>query len=283
MKEFVYETKFIKVNGLKICTYVFGSGKKDVLLLPSFPHSGIYYTFLFSDFVDFKRYDYRYITLDFPGWIGKSERFPDEENYSIEQVLDIVKGVLKHYKIRKAHILGYSFGGAVTLKLIDELSSLTDKIALVSPFFNATISQKEFFVYITRVCKKLKLYPLYFSINRRMIQACVRRALKIDNLGEEYVNQYLDLVKNLDKYNLLNSINEIFCSDLSPALKELNNKKVLIISSRDEYKFIRKQAEFVRRKLDSEISLFFKGPHENFIVNPSKKLVKQILNFFNSG
>src|SRR5262245_30989239 len=59
--------------------------------------------------------DYRVIAIDNRGH-GQSEKPHDAEKYGMEMVEDAVR-LLDHLKIEKAHVIGYSMGGIITLKL----------------------------------------------------------------------------------------------------------------------------------------------------------------------
>jgi pimeloyl-ACP methyl ester carboxylesterase len=59
--------------------------------------------------------DYRVITLDNRGH-GKSDKPTDVNEYGIKMVHDVLR-LLDHLKIAKAHIVGYSMGGMITMKL----------------------------------------------------------------------------------------------------------------------------------------------------------------------
>ncbi len=59
--------------------------------------------------------EYRVIALDNRGH-GKSAKSHDPAKYGMEMVLDAVR-LLDHLKIKKAHVVGYSMGGIITLKL----------------------------------------------------------------------------------------------------------------------------------------------------------------------
>lgn len=59
--------------------------------------------------------DYRVITLDNRGH-GKSDKPTEAEQYGSKMVTDVI-GLLDHLKIDKAHFVGYSMGGMITMKL----------------------------------------------------------------------------------------------------------------------------------------------------------------------
>jgi pimeloyl-ACP methyl ester carboxylesterase len=59
--------------------------------------------------------DYRVITMNCRGH-GRSGKPHDVKMYGMEMVEDIVR-LLDHLKIKKAHVVGYSMGGFITLRL----------------------------------------------------------------------------------------------------------------------------------------------------------------------
>jgi pimeloyl-ACP methyl ester carboxylesterase len=71
--------------------------------------------------------DHRVISLDLPGH-GFSERPLDKEAYGVQMAEDVVL-LMDHLKIKKAHVVGYSLGGMITVKLLtkhpDRVSSAT--------------------------------------------------------------------------------------------------------------------------------------------------------------
>lgn len=60
--------------------------------------------------------DYRVITIDNRGH-GLSDKPHEADKYGIEMVNDIVR-LLDHLKIEKAHVVGYSMGSFITLRMI---------------------------------------------------------------------------------------------------------------------------------------------------------------------
>jgi pimeloyl-ACP methyl ester carboxylesterase len=59
--------------------------------------------------------DYRVIALDLRGH-GKSGKPHDSSAYGVEMALDVIR-LLDHLGIEKAHVVGYSLGGFIALKL----------------------------------------------------------------------------------------------------------------------------------------------------------------------
>jgi pimeloyl-ACP methyl ester carboxylesterase len=60
--------------------------------------------------------DYQVIALDMPGH-GESDKPLDESAYGTQMVEDVIR-LLDHLKIKKAHIIGYSMGGMIAVKLM---------------------------------------------------------------------------------------------------------------------------------------------------------------------
>lgn len=60
--------------------------------------------------------DYRVITMDCRGH-GKSGKPHDPASYGLEMVEDVVR-LLNHLKIARSHVVGFSMGGMITLKLV---------------------------------------------------------------------------------------------------------------------------------------------------------------------
>ena len=62
--------------------------------------------------------DHQVIALDLPGY-GQSDKPDTKAAYGLQMVEDVVL-LLDHLKVKKAHVVGYSMGGIVALKLIVE-------------------------------------------------------------------------------------------------------------------------------------------------------------------
>jgi len=60
--------------------------------------------------------DYQVIALDVRGH-GGSGKPKEEDAYGIEMMEDVVR-LLDHLKLQKAHVVGYSMGGMITMKLL---------------------------------------------------------------------------------------------------------------------------------------------------------------------
>jgi pimeloyl-ACP methyl ester carboxylesterase len=102
------------VKGVKIHYLVAGKGEPVVLI------HGLYSSALMNwkapGIMDDLARDHLVIAVDLPGH-GKSDKPEGDDAYGTQLVDDVV-ALLDHLQIKKAHIVGYSMGGMVTLKFL---------------------------------------------------------------------------------------------------------------------------------------------------------------------
>jgi pimeloyl-ACP methyl ester carboxylesterase len=110
------ESQFFDAKGVKIHFLVEGAGEPVVLIhgLDSSARTN----WQMPGTIDALAKDHQVIAVDLPGY-GDSDKPADPAAYG-EQWVDDVTLLLDHLKIRKAHMVGYSMGGMVALKLIAE-------------------------------------------------------------------------------------------------------------------------------------------------------------------
>jgi pimeloyl-ACP methyl ester carboxylesterase len=101
-------------NGVKIHYIVEGKGE-PVLLIHGFTVS-IDLNWGLPGVIKNLAKDYQVIALDNRGH-GQSDKPHDPKKYGPEMVEDAVR-LLDHLKIKQAHVVGYSMGGMITLKLV---------------------------------------------------------------------------------------------------------------------------------------------------------------------
>ncbi len=119
------EDRYFDSGGVKIHYTVQGQGE-PVLLIHGFT-ANIQTQWELPGIVKELSHDYQVIALDNRGH-GKSDKPHDRKKYGQEMVADAVR-LLDHLKIKKAHVVGYSMGAAITCKLLaahpDRLLSAT--------------------------------------------------------------------------------------------------------------------------------------------------------------
>src|SRR5215467_11868161 len=103
--------QFFDSNGVRIRYYSVGQGEPIILI-----HGWSASAEMWSEAIQDLSRNYRVIALDCRGH-GKSGKPTDPKQYGIQMVNDIVR-LMDHLRIAKAHILGYSMGGSITIKML---------------------------------------------------------------------------------------------------------------------------------------------------------------------
>ena len=108
------QDQYFDSNGVKIHYRIEGHGE-PVVLIHGFAVNGSF-QWTVPGVTGALAKDYEVITIDNRGH-GKSDKPHDPKKYGNEMAEDIVR-LLDHLKIKKAHLVGYSIGGFMTLKLV---------------------------------------------------------------------------------------------------------------------------------------------------------------------
>jgi pimeloyl-ACP methyl ester carboxylesterase len=107
------EDQFFNSNGVNIRYIVAGKGE-PVILVHGFAGNLDVWESLIADLSK----DYETIALDCRGH-GRSDKPHESQQYGIEMVNDITR-LMDHLQISKAHIVGYSMGGGIVMKMLVE-------------------------------------------------------------------------------------------------------------------------------------------------------------------
>lgn len=105
------QDQFFRSNGVKIRYTVAGKGQ-PVILVHGFAGNLDMWRPLIAGLAN----DYEVIAFDCRGH-GKSDKPPEPQQYGIEMVNDIVR-LMDHLQLNKAHIIGYSMGGFIVVKML---------------------------------------------------------------------------------------------------------------------------------------------------------------------
>ncbi len=112
-------------NGVKIQYTVEGKGEPAVLIHGLYSSADV--NWRLPGTIKALAAHYQVIALDLRGH-GNSDKPDKDEAYGVEMAEDIVR-LLDHLKVEKAHVVGYSMGGMVAMKLVtmhpDRARSLT--------------------------------------------------------------------------------------------------------------------------------------------------------------
>jgi pimeloyl-ACP methyl ester carboxylesterase len=110
------EDSYIESDGVKIHFTVEGKGQEVVLLHGFMANAEL--NWRLPGITPALAESYRVIAIDVRGH-GQSGKPHERESYGVDVVKDVVR-VLDHLSIAKAHVVGYSMGGFITMKLAAE-------------------------------------------------------------------------------------------------------------------------------------------------------------------
>jgi pimeloyl-ACP methyl ester carboxylesterase len=114
------------INGIKICYEIHGEGY-PVFLVHGFAAKKEYWIAQ----INYLSKKFKVITLDNRG-AGKSNR--PNNPYTMEMLVDDLKGLMDFLKIGKAHLIGHSLGGAVIQHFALKYPDYVNKIILICSF-----------------------------------------------------------------------------------------------------------------------------------------------------
>jgi len=267
--------KVVRHDGRRIQAYSIGSGENVILCLPPFPHSGIIYSLFMLKNVNPNT---RLLTFDIPGWIGHSESNHGMDNDPIEEMTEIAEQVLNEYGIKDFNLLGYSFGGAVAIHLANKDKKRIKRMALVSTIVNSDLnkgskdSQRLNLIEKTRLHFFMKYYLKYrFGL--------YYKPLVNTGVPKEFLKMYENMINTVSTRYVLESLKELFISDRREELRNISELPILIVNSKSETSYFRKQAGSIRHILGDERSLYIEGNHEDFLLYPNGETVKQVIRF----
>ncbi|MDQ7020475.1 MAG: hypothetical protein Q9M91_01375 [Candidatus Dojkabacteria bacterium] len=130
------------------------------------------------------------------------------------------------------------------------------------------------------------LERFHIPISELVIKIGVKRLFKYsykelkENVNDQVLDFSMDLVKKGDPKTMFSSVEELFNTELSETIKEVKDKyKFLIVNSKSEWKFFRRQSEHLRYLLDDEDSLKIEGKHKDFLIKPRSKTVESVMDF----
>lgn len=157
------KTGYAPVNGLKLYYEIHGNGEPLVLL-----HGGLGATSMFGDNLPALANVRKVIAVDLQGH-GRTADIDRE--LSVELMADDIAALLKHLKIEKADIMGYSMGGGVALQTAIRHPEVVNKLIVASAPFKRNGFYPEILAQQAQVgpeaaemMKQTPMYKLYASI-----------------------------------------------------------------------------------------------------------------------
>lgn len=117
--------KVARVQGLELHYVEQGQGEAIVLI-----HGLGSSTYNFRHTIPALAQAFRAVALDLPGF-GLSER-PQDRSLSLSTLAEIVRGLLDHLGVERAHVVGHSLGGMVGARLAAGFPQRVGKLVLVA-------------------------------------------------------------------------------------------------------------------------------------------------------
>ena len=125
------QSRFIEINGLQVHYEIAGQGEPFYLLLHGFGSN----TFTWREIVDELAKSGTVVSYDRPGF-GLTERpleWKDTNPYSPEASLGLLLGLLDHFGVEKAILVGNSAGGTVAMQAALQYPERVQALVLVAP------------------------------------------------------------------------------------------------------------------------------------------------------
>lgn len=196
----------------------------------------------------------------------------------IDFYADITQAVLDAYNVKEFSLIGYSFGAAITVKLISARRDQIKKVALVSGIYEPSLLRGEKLFWEVWLLSKLKLAGVLKS---KILQKFKKYRLVLSqSISDDILEQYNSMLLRTDKDMVLESLYQLFTQGIDhnvDVLKSFDN--VLIVNSKQEDNLFRRQAEWLRRHLSNDVNYKINGRHEDFILKPNADVVKKVVEY----
>ena len=184
------------------------------------------------------------------------------------------------YKTHKYNVVGYSFGSTLAARLGAMDSENIKKIAFVSPVLAGKDIKEGWRRATMEMIGKLGLWAfvkkyLYYKFSG--YKKVIKLSFEEEGMDTTVIDAYETLIAQSDSRVIFDSLYKLFNSDYSDYVRQIPPEKVIVVSSKGEDPYLRKQAEHVRRILDGEQTAFLEGDHQAFILDPKSDSVNKVL------
>ncbi|MFX0005910.1 MAG: alpha/beta fold hydrolase [Promethearchaeota archaeon] len=127
---------FIETNGIKLHTIIVGSGE-PLILLHGFPE----FWYCWSKVIPLLKDDFKLIIPDMRGY-NLSDKPKGIENYTVEILVDDIKGLSEELGLGKFSLIGHDWGGAVAWICAEKYPELLNKLVILNSPHPKIFSQK---------------------------------------------------------------------------------------------------------------------------------------------
>jgi len=246
-----------------------------IFCFPPFPMSSS----AFLPFIESIKDTHRVIAIDLPGFGGYS-KFKCK-NISLNKLIKSITLFIQSFKIKDYFFLGYSYGGMIALKLMEDGQLKPKKAVLVSTFYDGS--------------EIIKFQPLIKKLD-------FIEKLKIKNIFNgvyAFLLEYYVKIRDIKKYFKLKDnpeVNKIFLENKTISLpisykliKEATsilirnpykNIPLLIVYADGDMPFIIKQMKYLSKKYYQQYIMLKNANHRHFFFEIDKS-IKKIKDFLN--
>jgi pimeloyl-ACP methyl ester carboxylesterase len=242
----------IVVDGYNICYKITGNGKETVVMLQGWGTDlGVY-----DSVANAISEQYRFVQFDFPGFGGSDE---PREAWSVDDYADFFCKFMEALEIKKAVLIGHSYGGRVIIKLAtrDKLPFEIERIALID---SAGILPKKSFKQKVNI-KKYKALKKLFNI--KVVYALFPEL--IDDWRSRQGSADYRNASPMMRQCLVKAVNE----DLTELLPKIKQDTLLIWGDKDTATPI-EDAKLMEQKIPNSGLAILKGAgHFSFLEQPA--------------
>jgi len=120
------EEKYIETNGIKLHTIIIGQGK-PLVLLHGFPD----FWYGWKNVIPELMKDYKLIIPDTRGY-NLSDKPLGVENYTIDILIEDIKGLIEELGFNSVYLAGHDWGGAISWIFTEKYPNLVNKLAILN-------------------------------------------------------------------------------------------------------------------------------------------------------
>lgn len=248
-------------NDITIYYEKYGNNDESIIILPGWGDNRITYTYM----INFLKEYYSTYILDYPGF-GKSP-FPNKD-ITIYDYSNLIYEWIKSLNIKNPTLISHSFGGRIVTTLLGYYNYEFKNIIYMN---SAGIKHKK------NIIQKLKTLSYKLLIKTtNLLPKKLKEKVK-NYLFKKYASSdYKNLNTNMRK-TFKNIVNE----DLSPYLKNIKARTLIIWGNKDKETPI-KDAYIMKKKIEnSELIVIDKSEHFTYLDEPyliNKIILTQIKN-----
>jgi len=217
--------------------------------------------------IDYLKKDFRVISIDLRGH-GLSEKPHSPNEYGIKMAKDIIN-IMNNLKIEKAHIVGYSLGGFIAIKLA---TLYPERMLTLSPLGSGWEKPEEshFFLSIDKMIKKLEtnsgVEPISTHLDKEGRKTGILHAIWVKTLTR-FFNDPQALI------GVLKGLSELQVQE--EEIRKISLPICLIIGEKDP---LRKGAENLKNTLPCSQLIII--PHKDHVTAPISQQFKEKLKDF---